>query len=251
MDQSETRRGQLCWYKRENVQLDAINDSFIIQSMVYFVLHEYCREQYWYLEVVELFRQVSLKTEMGQMLDLLSQPQGRKGPEVLETFSRERLNQIVDYKTAYYTFYVPFVCALVVSEMDGDKQRQIVERISIDLGRLFQTQDDFLDCFGDPQHIGKIGTDIQDHKCTWLLVNALELADMEQRKLLEENLGKEEESCVRKVKELYIHLGLEKTFTAFEDECYTSINRTIELNAESIPPILFSKILTKIYKRSK
>lgn len=94
-------------------------------------------------------------------------------------------------------------------------------------------QDDYLDCFGAPEVIGKIGTDIEDFKCSWLVVKALELADQEQSKLLhvscinqppttvylffflnklffiQENYGKKDPASVAKVKELYHTLNLQ------------------------------------------
>jgi len=46
-------------------------------------------------------------------------------------------------------------------------------------------QDDYIDCFGDPELTGKVGTDIEDNKCSWLIVQALAIASPEQRAALE------------------------------------------------------------------
>ena len=46
-------------------------------------------------------------------------------------------------------------------------------------------KDDYLDCYGDPTITGKIGTDIEESKCSWLVIQALKKADNEQRLILE------------------------------------------------------------------
>jgi len=57
------------------------------------------------------------------------------------------------------------------------------------MGHFFQVQDDFLDCFGNPEVTGKIGTDIQDNKCSWLAVVAMQRANAEQKQIMTDCYG--------------------------------------------------------------
>lgn len=57
--------------------------------------------------------------------------------------------------------------------------------ILLEMGHFFQVQDDYLDCYGKPEVIGKVGTDIEEGKCTWLAVVALQRVTSDQRKILE------------------------------------------------------------------
>lgn len=42
----------------------------------------------------------------------------------------------------------------------------------------------------------QVGTDIQDNKCSWLVVQALDRASPEQRRTLEANYGKHDDAAV-------------------------------------------------------
>uniref|UniRef100_A0A481C945 Farnesyl pyrophosphate synthase n=1 Tax=Sus scrofa TaxID=9823 RepID=A0A481C945_PIG len=181
-DSSLTRRGQTCWYRKPGIGLDAINDAFLLEACIYRLLKFYCREQPYYLNLIELFLQTSYNTEIGQTLDLIAGPQGNVD---LSRFTEKRYKSIVKYKTAFYSFYLPVAAAMYMAGIDGEKEHANAKKILMEMGEFFQIQDDYLDLFGDPSVTGKIGTDIQDNKCSWLVVQCLQRASPEQRQILQ------------------------------------------------------------------
>jgi farnesyl diphosphate synthase len=248
MDGSLTRRGQPCWYKKGSVGLVAINDSFILESCVFKILKQYFGREPYYLQLLDLFIEVTRQTELGQLLDLTSQPPGEKID--LSRFSMQRLKSIFKYKTAVYSFYLPVALGMIVSGVRDVSMYNKAREILCIMGEYFQIQDDFLDCFGTPEQIGKVGTDIEDSKNSWLVVTALQICNSRQRKVLEENYGSHEPHKVALVKKLYKELKLEKIFQEYEEESYRQIKALID-EYKDLPTEVFTFLLGKIYKRSK
>ncbi|KAM9214780.1 farnesyl pyrophosphate synthase [Leptosomus discolor] len=248
MDASLTRRGQLCWYKKEGIGLDAVNDAFLLESSVYRLLKKYCRERPYYLHLLELFLQTGYQTELGQALDLITAPISHVD---LSRFSEQRYKAIVKYKTAFYSFYLPVAAAMYMAGIDSKEEHDNAKAILLEMGEFFQIQDDYLDCFGDPELTGKVGTDIQDNKCSWLVVECLRRVTPDQRQILEENYGCKEPEKVAKVKELYDTLGMRAAFQEYEESSYRRLQELIAKHANRLPRAIFLGLAQKIYKRQK
>lgn len=248
MDRSVTRRGRPCWYKLDGVKEIAVNDAFILESCVFRLLRLRFRGRNMYVPLMELFHDVTLQTEIGQLLDLTSQP--IDGEPDLTRFTARRHAMIVKYKTAFYSFYLPIACSMILSDITNDDAFVKAKEICCIMGEYFQVQDDYLDCYGDPKVIGKIGTDIQDSKCSWLVVQALRRANASQRKVLIDAYGKDEDECVKRVKELYGELRLQRVYEEYERRSYERICGLIDECGE-VPSPVFRGLLKKIYKRSK
>ncbi|KAH9904686.1 terpenoid synthase [Xylariomycetidae sp. FL2044] len=250
MDGSITRRGQPCWYRHEGVGMIAINDAFLLESAIYTLLKKHFKSHPSYVDMIELFHEVTLQTELGQLCDLITAPEDVVN---LDNFSLEKYTFIVIYKTAYYSFYLPVALALHMLNIATPKNLKQAEDILIPMGEYFQVQDDYLDNFGLPEHIGKIGTDIMDNKCSWLVNQALKIATPEQRKVLEENYGKKDKANEAEVKKLYNEMNLEKLYQEYEEKVVGTLKEKIAKidQSEGLKPIIFEAFLSKIYKRSK
>ncbi|KAG5650736.1 hypothetical protein H0H81_011220 [Sphagnurus paluster] len=286
MDASITRRSQPCWYladapavtapsaapaytgasitsqgfKHPAVGMIAINDAFMLSSAIFYLLKSHFRSLPCYIDLVELFHDITYKTEMGQLVDLVTAPEGVVD---LARFSLERHRTIVIYKTAYYSFHLPVALAMHLSNIPEAYNVQVPEGIKnikpydialsilIPLGEYFQVQDDFLDFSETPEALGKVGTDIVDNKCSWCVNTVMGLCTPEQRAILDRNYGRKGDLeagtegadtekkahgqdgeagglCEKRVKELYEAVGLRKVYAEYEAGMYKRLNQLID-----------------------
>ena len=119
-------------------------------------------------------------------------------------------------------------------EADADALYRFAEKV----GLAFQLQDDYLDVYGDPAVFGKkIGGDILCGKKTFLLINALDRADAEQRAellALLDNGEMDPAEKIRAVTALSDALDIAPLTLAAIERYYAEARR--ELDALSLPP---------------
>lgn len=137
MDASETRRGQPCWYKVDDVKFTAINDALMIESCIYYILKKYFSDQACYIKLVELFHETMLITTIGQSLDL------QTAEKDVDSFTMDRYNSIVTHKTAYYTFYLPVALAMHLAGYEDPEVFRQVKTILLEMGQFFQVSKPF------------------------------------------------------------------------------------------------------------
>ncbi|KAI9224128.1 geranyltranstransferase [Blastocladiella britannica] len=250
MDQSHTRRGKPCWYRVPGVGLEAVNDALALEGHIYIFLKKHFKSQAYYGDLLDLVHEVAYLTELGQMIDMLTAPEGDVD---LSRFSLDRHAYIVVHKTSYYSFYLSVAMALMIAGISDERAFTQAKAILLPLGEYFQVQDDYLDAYADPEVLGKIGTDIEDNKCSWLINMALARCSTEQRAVLDANYGRKDAQCIDAIKRVYVDLGLESVFEQYEDASQKRITKLIKDIDVSlgVPPEVYVSFMNKIYKRSK
>ncbi|RMZ83223.1 hypothetical protein DV738_g1196, partial [Chaetothyriales sp. CBS 135597] len=233
MDAGKTRRGKQCWYLVPSVGMAAVNDATMLESAIYMLLKKRFKNHPAY---VKLFHEVAFKVELGQAYDMLTAPEGVVN---LNNFNLDKYTRIVIFKTAYYSFYLPVALALLDTGRATQQNMSQAEKILIPMGEYFQVQDDYLDAFADPLVLGKVGTDIQDNKCSWLVNQAL--------------LSDSSISSELAVKKVYQELQLDRVFHDYEDTQVRELKRMIAQvdESEGLKRSVFEEMLRKIHKRGK
>lgn len=263
MDHSKTRRGKPCWYLHPGVTTQAaINDGLILLAWATRLAHHYFGERPEVLAgILKSFHDVDLTTAMGQLYDVTSMVDSKKlDPDVPRSPSPDYVDfnffnyrRIVVHKTAYYTYWLPLQMGLIVSGGLKLVDAKVLHSVAMLMGEYFQVQDDVMDCFTPPHILGKVGTDIEDAKCSWLAVTFLSAATNEQKKKFKENYGHTNEDKVAVVKDLFKEVKLQSKFEEYEQDVAGKVEALLKTLSEGCPAFgeSVAKLWNKTYKRSK
>jgi farnesyl diphosphate synthase len=239
MDQSLTRRGQQCWYRYETVGLSAVNDGLLLEAIAFIALEALRR----FLpdpvvdSVIDTVRWSNLKTMIGQSFDTLpNKPHDFVGYDI-----------IVQNKTAHYTIWLPIVSGIVASQKVSREEFEdsTFTGILMDMGKYFQVEDDWLDIYGDPAVTGKVGTDLEDGKVTWMSCTAVQLCNDEQRERLLRSLGSDPAAA----RAIYDAVDVSGAYEKFERETRESLVARIALLSHVYPKATITTLLASLTKR--
>ncbi|CAH1100522.1 unnamed protein product [Psylliodes chrysocephalus] len=244
IDNSEVRHNMACWYKCDSVGYNAISDGILIENSLYSILKKYFRNHSNYIPLVELFHDTIMRSAMGKTLD---GEIANGGSPDLSKMTMKNYTLISKYKNGYCTLQLPVESAMFLANMSDPEQYRQAQTILLEMGQYFQVQKDFLNCFGNPELIKNIGSDINEGKCSWLAVVALQRANSSQREIMEQYYGKPGEAAVQAIKKLYIQLGLPATFEKYEEQTHKIINTHIQQITRGLPHKLFFALLEELY----
>lgn len=141
-------------------------------------------------EVLDVFNRTALEIGEGQQYDMEFERRSEVG--------EEEYIEMIRLKTSVLLAASLKIGAMLAGAPERDMQK--LYDLGIRIGLAFQLQDDCLDVYGDTAVFGKkTGGDILCNKKTYLLIQALRLANAEQREELESWLARTEYDPAEKV----------------------------------------------------
>ncbi len=201
MDHADVRRGQPTVHVKWDANTAILSGDTML--LLAFQRMAQCRSEK-VQEVIRIFTETALEIDEAQQLDI--------DFETRDDVCEEEYIEMIRLKTS-----VLLACALKMGAVLADAPEEDAEalyRFGEQIGLAFQLQDDFLDVYGDPKVFGKaIGGDILCNKKTYMLINALNRANGEQRKQLKRWItaeSPEPQEKIRAVTELYNQIGVDK-----------------------------------------
>ena len=201
MDQAPLRRGKETVHHKWDLNTGILSgDAMLI--LAYQLFEEY--EPNKFSELAKLFSKTALKVCEGQQYDVDFET---KNDVTIPDYIK-----MIDYKTAVLLGAAMNMGAIVADASEDCKTNSY--EFGRNLGIAFQLQDDYLDCFGNPETFGKqIGGDIIANKKTYLYLKTLENCspfEAEQLVSLFSEIPEDPTEKIKFVKEIYKSSGAAK-----------------------------------------
>lgn len=211
MDNADVRRGMPTVHKKWDANTAILSgDNMLIMA---FQRMQQCPADKM-PSVMNVFTTTTLEIDEGQQYDMEF--------ETRNDVSEDEYIEMIRLKTS-----VLLACAMKIGAIMADAPAEDVENLyqfGVNMGLAFQLQDDFLDVYGDEKVFGKkIGGDITENKKTYMLINALRLAEGDDKAALEGWIAAKDfnrQEKVAAVTAIYNKLGIDKMAKAKMEEYY-------------------------------
>ncbi|KAF7635569.1 hypothetical protein Mgra_00004956 [Meloidogyne graminicola] len=211
MDNSILRRGRPSWHTLPENGLTAINDGLLLESGINRVIQLAIPSHPRKSAILSEISTAKQKTVIGQMLDMITKD--------LSEFTWPRYSSIVSHKTSHYSYLLPLNIGMHLADYTTPHQVNL-KRIAYKLGYLFQIQDDYLDCFGDPSITGKSNLiDLAEGKCTWItcaLIEKIRKNNSSQLEKFKNNFCTQDEQKLIIARNIIIEQGIEEDCIEFQ-----------------------------------
>lgn len=242
MDDAPLRRGRATVHEKWNLNTGILSgDGMLILAYQYFEHYE----PVIFKELAKLFSKTALEVCEGQQYDV--------DFETREDVTIPDYLKMIEYKTAVLVGAAMKMGAIIAET--SKENADLIYDFGLNLGIAFQLQDDYLDCFGDPETFGKqVGGDIIENKKTYLYLKAIEFAKVEEREQLlhlysiqpEDNADK-----IESVKEFFTHTGASvATQKAIEDFTSKAFETLEKMQISADKKMVLRAFGEKLMKRS-
>lgn len=217
MDNADVRRGKPTVHKKWNENTAILSgDNMLVLAFKWMqsIAPTLPNREAILPEVLATFTTTAIEINEGQQYDV--------DFETRDDVREEEYLEMIRLKTS-----VLLACAVKIGAIMAGAPKEDIDniyRFGERMGLAFQLQDDFLDVYGDPAVFGKaIGGDITSNKKTYMLINALQKAEGDDKAELlrwinATSFNREEK--VAAVTALYNKLGIDKMAKAKMEEYY-------------------------------
>ena len=243
MDNADMRRGHDTVHKKWDANKAILSgDSMLVLA---YQRMQQCDQRHLQA-VLDVFTETALEIGEGQEYDMTF--------ETRNDVTEEEYIEMIRLKTS-----VLLACAVKIGAILADAPADDVDNLykfGEQLGLAFQLQDDLLDVYGDPAVFGKsIGGDITSNKKTYMLINAFNRANDEQRKELERWIGAKEfnrQEKVAAVTRLYDEIGIRQLCEEKINYYFQQARQTLsEVNVPEERKALLRQYMDELLHRNK
>ncbi len=240
MDDAVVRRGKTTLHEKYGV-----NTAILAGDIMMVLAYKQLAMSANFIEIFHVFNETAARVCEGQQMDMLFE--NRENVSVAEYL------KMIELKTA-----VLLGCAMKVGAIIGgadEKSCNALYDFGKNLGISFQLKDDLLDTYSDDGFGKKIGGDIIQNKKTYLLIQALELAEHKDKEKLRFWMTEDTENVddkVAAVKTIYDNVNVQERTASLAQQYYEKALGAVErlgINIER--KNILTKLANSIINRTK